>query len=209
MNCMIRPLFLGHNPPLVRRSSVCHPGWLGILRRRHAASMSAIKPGPSFTQCARRAVRLSGQSDRLLGGRQLRPEGYSVAERRSLEVTNAKVSFLRRTWPICNHPRRHRHVRRRFKVYKPIDEADRIDDWLYLPETLCAFMLIVGHLGRDVARRGNGYGKEQIRRADRPFHGRGESWRNRASRAVCSRLRTPRESDRVSPHWPRITALAS
>ena len=52
-------------------------------------------------------------------------------------------------------------------------------------------MLIVGHLGRDVARRGNGYGKEQIRRADRPFHGRGESWRNRASRAVCSRLRTP------------------
>ena len=30
----------------------------------------------------------------------------------------------------------------RSKVYKPIDEADRIDDWLYLPETLYAFMLI-------------------------------------------------------------------
>ena len=26
---------------------------------------------------------------------------------------------------------------------KPIDEADRIDDWLYLPETLYAFMLII------------------------------------------------------------------
>jgi putative oxidoreductase len=33
--------------------------------------------------------------------------------------------------------------RRRIKLYKPIDEADRIDDWLYLPETLYAFMLIV------------------------------------------------------------------
>jgi uncharacterized membrane protein YphA (DoxX/SURF4 family) len=31
----------------------------------------------------------------------------------------------------------------RIKLYKPIDEADRIDDWLYLPETLYAFMLIV------------------------------------------------------------------
>jgi putative oxidoreductase len=31
----------------------------------------------------------------------------------------------------------------RIKVYKPIDEADRIDDWLYLPEVLYAFMLIV------------------------------------------------------------------
>jgi hypothetical protein len=28
-------------------------------------------------------------------------------------------------------------------VYKPIDEADWIDDWLYLPETLYAFMLII------------------------------------------------------------------
>jgi hypothetical protein len=28
-------------------------------------------------------------------------------------------------------------------MYKPIDEADRIDDWLYLPEVLYAFMLIV------------------------------------------------------------------
>jgi uncharacterized membrane protein YphA (DoxX/SURF4 family) len=32
---------------------------------------------------------------------------------------------------------------KRIKVYKPIDEADRIDDWLYLPEVLYAFMLIV------------------------------------------------------------------
>jgi uncharacterized membrane protein YphA (DoxX/SURF4 family) len=33
--------------------------------------------------------------------------------------------------------------RQRIKRYKPIDEADRIDDWLYLPETLYAVMLIV------------------------------------------------------------------
>ena len=33
--------------------------------------------------------------------------------------------------------------RQRIKVFKPINEADRIDDWLYLPETLYAFMLIV------------------------------------------------------------------
>ena len=33
--------------------------------------------------------------------------------------------------------------RRRIQLYKPIDEADRIDDWLYLPETLYAFMLII------------------------------------------------------------------
>jgi putative oxidoreductase len=33
--------------------------------------------------------------------------------------------------------------RQRIKVYKPIDEADRIDDWLYLPETLYAFMLLI------------------------------------------------------------------
>jgi hypothetical protein len=26
---------------------------------------------------------------------------------------------------------------------KPIDEGDRIDDWLYLPETLNTFMLII------------------------------------------------------------------
>ena len=31
----------------------------------------------------------------------------------------------------------------RIKLYKVIDAADRIDDWLYLPETLHAFMLIV------------------------------------------------------------------
>jgi len=33
--------------------------------------------------------------------------------------------------------------RARIKAYKPIDEADRIADWLYLPETLYAFMLIL------------------------------------------------------------------
>jgi uncharacterized membrane protein YphA (DoxX/SURF4 family) len=33
--------------------------------------------------------------------------------------------------------------RQRIKALKPIDEADRIDDWLYLPETLYAVMLIL------------------------------------------------------------------
>src|SRR6202451_858144 len=33
--------------------------------------------------------------------------------------------------------------RQRITLYKPIDRADRIDDWLYLPETLYAFMLII------------------------------------------------------------------
>jgi uncharacterized membrane protein YphA (DoxX/SURF4 family) len=33
--------------------------------------------------------------------------------------------------------------RQRINLYKPIDEGDRIDDWLYLPEVLYAFMLIV------------------------------------------------------------------
>jgi putative oxidoreductase len=33
--------------------------------------------------------------------------------------------------------------RQRINMYKPIDEGDRIDDWLYLPETLYAFMLII------------------------------------------------------------------
>jgi uncharacterized membrane protein YphA (DoxX/SURF4 family) len=33
--------------------------------------------------------------------------------------------------------------RQRIKLYKPIDEADRIDDWLYLPETLYSVMLIM------------------------------------------------------------------
>jgi uncharacterized membrane protein YphA (DoxX/SURF4 family) len=33
--------------------------------------------------------------------------------------------------------------RERIKTYKPIDRADGIDDWLYLPETLYAFMLIM------------------------------------------------------------------
>ncbi len=33
--------------------------------------------------------------------------------------------------------------RARITAFKPIDGADRIDDWLYLPETLYAVMLIV------------------------------------------------------------------
>jgi len=33
--------------------------------------------------------------------------------------------------------------RQRIKSYMPIDGADRIDDWLYLPETLYAFMLLL------------------------------------------------------------------
>jgi uncharacterized membrane protein YphA (DoxX/SURF4 family) len=33
--------------------------------------------------------------------------------------------------------------RQRVDLYKPIDRGDRIDDWLYLPETLYAFMLII------------------------------------------------------------------
>jgi uncharacterized membrane protein YphA (DoxX/SURF4 family) len=33
--------------------------------------------------------------------------------------------------------------RQRIKLYKQIDKADRIDHWLYLPETLYAFMLIL------------------------------------------------------------------
>ena len=33
--------------------------------------------------------------------------------------------------------------RQRIKLFKPISRADRIDDWLYLPETLYAVMLIV------------------------------------------------------------------
>ena len=33
--------------------------------------------------------------------------------------------------------------RQRINLYKPIDEGDRIDDLLYLPETLYAFMLII------------------------------------------------------------------
>jgi putative oxidoreductase len=33
--------------------------------------------------------------------------------------------------------------RQRMKLYRSIDEGDRIDGWLYLPETLYAFMLIV------------------------------------------------------------------
>ena len=33
--------------------------------------------------------------------------------------------------------------RRQIRLYKAIDRADRIDEWLYLPETLYAFMLIM------------------------------------------------------------------
>ena len=33
--------------------------------------------------------------------------------------------------------------RLRIAGYQPIDRADRIDDWLYLPEVLYAFMLII------------------------------------------------------------------
>jgi uncharacterized membrane protein YphA (DoxX/SURF4 family) len=33
--------------------------------------------------------------------------------------------------------------RERIKEFKPIDRADRLDDWLYLPETLYAFMLLL------------------------------------------------------------------
>jgi uncharacterized membrane protein YphA (DoxX/SURF4 family) len=33
--------------------------------------------------------------------------------------------------------------RERIKEFMPIDKADGIDDWLYLPETLYAFMLIL------------------------------------------------------------------
>jgi hypothetical protein len=33
--------------------------------------------------------------------------------------------------------------RQRIRAYKLIDEADRIDDWLYLPKTLYAFILII------------------------------------------------------------------
>ena len=33
--------------------------------------------------------------------------------------------------------------RQRIRAYKPIDEADRIDDWLYLPEVPYAIMLIM------------------------------------------------------------------
>jgi uncharacterized membrane protein YphA (DoxX/SURF4 family) len=33
--------------------------------------------------------------------------------------------------------------RQRIKLYKPVNEADRLDDWLYLPETLYVFMLVM------------------------------------------------------------------
>jgi len=43
-------------------------------------------------------------------------------------------------WYRVDRPRDHPEQDR---GWKPIDEADRIDDWLYLPETLYAFMLII------------------------------------------------------------------
>ena len=33
--------------------------------------------------------------------------------------------------------------RQRIKLYMPIDRGDRVGDWLYLPETLYAVMLIM------------------------------------------------------------------
>jgi uncharacterized membrane protein YphA (DoxX/SURF4 family) len=33
--------------------------------------------------------------------------------------------------------------RQRMRLFKPIDRADRLDDWLYLPETLYTFMLVL------------------------------------------------------------------
>jgi uncharacterized membrane protein YphA (DoxX/SURF4 family) len=36
-----------------------------------------------------------------------------------------------------------RSGRERIQIYKPIDKMDRIDDWLYLPETLYAVMLTI------------------------------------------------------------------
>jgi hypothetical protein len=45
-------------------------------------------------------------------------------------------------WSSSSSPWRRRGPQR-IKVFKPIDEGDRIDDWLYLPETLYAFMLII------------------------------------------------------------------
>jgi uncharacterized membrane protein YphA (DoxX/SURF4 family) len=38
--------------------------------------------------------------------------------------------------------------RERMQAFKPINKADRIDDWLYLPEILYVFIFDHGHLGR-------------------------------------------------------------
>ncbi len=46
-------------------------------------------------------------------------------------------------WSSSSSPWRRRGRQRKSKLYKPIDRADHLDDWLYLPETLYAFMLIV------------------------------------------------------------------
>ena len=57
---------------------------------------------------------------------------------------SSRVTRTGRAWPagsllvaiVTSRPQR-------IGVYKPIDEADRIDDWVYLPEVLYAFMLIM------------------------------------------------------------------
>ena len=46
--------------------------------------------------------------------------------------------------------------RQRMKLYKPIDEGDRIDDFLYLPETLYVFMLIMVVSARRAVQPGRG-----------------------------------------------------
>jgi hypothetical protein len=54
------------------------------------------------------------------------------------------LGAARRVWPACHHPRRDRHIRAAAnQTLQPVDSGDRIDDWLYLPETLYAFMLII------------------------------------------------------------------
>jgi hypothetical protein len=57
---------------------------------------------------------------------------------RSIECTVTEIPCHRNTFGAIatSGPQR-------IKVYKPIDQADRIDDWLYLPEILYAFMLIM------------------------------------------------------------------
>ena len=54
------------------------------------------------------------------------------------------LGTARCAWPACHHlVAIATSGRQRIKLNKPIDESDRIDDWLYLPETLYAFMLIM------------------------------------------------------------------
>ena len=54
------------------------------------------------------------------------------------------LGAARRARPACHHHRRHGHVRAAANQTQQADRrGDRIDDWLYLPETLYAFMLII------------------------------------------------------------------